>query len=175
MGTIWGPSETGRTQVDPMLAPWTLRTWKVWKCLRKYLIILLYHHCENPGRGDTFFIFLNTLDGLITLGFLGATGHTICLRCIWTHNDNYYCMIDLPWHQNSCGQRGFHLEPPWPRWVPCWPHKPNYLGCSHLSGMVMLLEATVIVFGTCKRRPSVAVLNTLVMRDLLRLSIKSLV
>ena len=34
----------------------------------------------------------------------------------------------LPWQQGSLGQHGAHLGPTGPRWVPCWPHEPSYLG-----------------------------------------------
>ena len=38
MGPTWGPSGAGRTQVDPMLAPWTLPSgygWLIFKWVRK--------------------------------------------------------------------------------------------------------------------------------------------
>ena len=34
----------------------------------------------------------------------------------------------LPWYQGSWGKHGAHLGPTGPRWVPCWPHEPWYLG-----------------------------------------------
>ena len=34
----------------------------------------------------------------------------------------------LPWQQSSWGQHGTHLGPVGPRWAPCWPHEPCYLG-----------------------------------------------
>ena len=33
-----------------------------------------------------------------------------------------------PQKQGSCGQQGAHLGPVVPRWAPCWPHEPCYLG-----------------------------------------------
>ena len=33
-----------------------------------------------------------------------------------------------PWLQSSWGQYGAHLGPLGPRWAPCWPHEPCYLG-----------------------------------------------
>ena len=34
----------------------------------------------------------------------------------------------IPWTQSSWGQHGAHLRPTGPRWAPCWPHEPCYLG-----------------------------------------------
>ena len=34
----------------------------------------------------------------------------------------------LPWQQGSWGPHGAHLGPTGPRWAPCWPHEPCYLG-----------------------------------------------
>ena len=34
-----------------------------------------------------------------------------------------------PWQQGSWGQHGVHRGPTGPRWAPCWPHEPCYLGC----------------------------------------------
>ena len=34
-----------------------------------------------------------------------------------------------PWWQGSRGQHGAHLGPVGPRWAPCRPHEPCYLGC----------------------------------------------
>ena len=41
-----------------------------------------------------------------------------------------------PWKQGSWGQHGTHLGPTGPRWAPCWPHEPCYLGvvCSPGTG-----------------------------------------
>ena len=33
-----------------------------------------------------------------------------------------------PWQQGSWGQHGAHVGPTGPRWAPCWPHEPCYLG-----------------------------------------------
>ena len=33
-----------------------------------------------------------------------------------------------PWWQGSWGLHGAHLGPTGPRWAPCWPHDPCYLG-----------------------------------------------
>ena len=33
-----------------------------------------------------------------------------------------------PWYQGSLGQHGAHLGPVGPRWAPCWPNEPCYLG-----------------------------------------------
>ena len=35
---------------------------------------------------------------------------------------------EYPWLQSSWGQHGAHLGPTGPRWSPCWPHEPCYLG-----------------------------------------------
>ena len=32
------------------------------------------------------------------------------------------------WEQSLWGQHGAHLGPTRPRWAPCWPYKPCYLG-----------------------------------------------
>ena len=34
----------------------------------------------------------------------------------------------IPWKQGSWGQHGAHVGPTGPRWSPCWPHGPCYLG-----------------------------------------------
>ena len=41
---------------------------------------------------------------------------------------SYYKHRESPWLQDSWGQLGVHLGPPGPRWTPCWPHEPCYLG-----------------------------------------------
>ena len=50
-------------------------------------------------------------------------------RCI---NDSFPFSIPpvslLPRYQGSWGQHGAHLGPTGPRWAPCWPHEPCYLG-----------------------------------------------
>ena len=38
------------------------------------------------------------------------------------------CWRELPRYQSSWGQHGAHLGPVGPRWAPCWPHDPCYLG-----------------------------------------------
>ena len=47
------------------------------------------------------------------------------------HCKSECCCIDLihiPWSQGSWGPHGAHLGPTGPRWAPCWPHDPCYLG-----------------------------------------------
>ena len=45
-----------------------------------------------------------------------------------------YCLYDqrLSYPDSSWDQRGAHLGPPGPRWAPCWPQEPCYLGMFHL-------------------------------------------
>ena len=44
-------------------------------------------------------------------------------------NPSMWCMLLLqPRQQSSWGQHGAHLGPVGPRWAPCWPHEPCYLG-----------------------------------------------
>ena len=38
--------------------------------------------------------------------------------------------MNYPRWQDSWDQRGAHLGPISPRWVPCWSHEPCYQGCS---------------------------------------------
>ena len=38
----------------------------------------------------------------------------------------------LPWLQGSWGQHGAHLGSTGPRWAPCWPYEPGYLGNSQV-------------------------------------------
>ena len=33
-----------------------------------------------------------------------------------------------PWYHCLWGQHGAHLGPTGPRWAPCWPYEPRYLG-----------------------------------------------
>ena len=37
-------------------------------------------------------------------------------------------LMPLPWEQGLWGQHVAHLGPTGPRWAPCWPHGPCYLG-----------------------------------------------
>ena len=40
------------------------------------------------------------------------------------------CLIQChPWQQGLWDQHGAHTGPTGPRWAPCWPHEPCYLGC----------------------------------------------
>ena len=54
------------------------------------------------------------------------------LKCqtfiMWALPIRWLLMTWLPWYQGSWGQSGAHLGPTWPRWAPCWPHEPCYLG-----------------------------------------------
>ena len=45
---------------------------------------------------------------------------TLHLQCMKTQRH--------PRQQSSWGQHGAHLGPVGPRWAPCWPHEPRYLG-----------------------------------------------
>ena len=53
-----------------------------------------------------------------TAGPLGNYWHNHCSE-----------IIVSPWLQGSWGQHGAHLGPIGPKWAPCWPHEPWYLGC----------------------------------------------
>ena len=53
----------------------------------------------------------------------------------WWYNWQYVCVGSSdhsapvrPPQQGSWGQHGDHLGPVVPRWAPCWPHEPSYLG-----------------------------------------------
>ena len=65
------------------------------------------------------------------------------LRCGADFLDSKDPHIDLDMQRsddfvlNGCGQPGAHLGPVGPRWAPCWPHEPGYLGT--VKNMVMQL------------------------------------
>ena len=40
---------------------------------------------------------------------------------------------NYPWYQGSWGQHGAHLGPTGPRWAPCRPYEPFYLGLEKYS------------------------------------------
>ena len=44
-------------------------------------------------------------------------------------------LIRHPWQQGWWGQHGAHLGPTGPRWAPCWPHQPCYLGWYLTKGL----------------------------------------
>ena len=44
----------------------------------------------------------------------------------------------LPRKQSSWGQHGAHLGSVGPRWAPCWPPEPCYLGWNHLTPCMLL-------------------------------------
>ena len=47
-------------------------------------------------------------------------------RAMWMATFRY----GIPWQQGLWGQHGAYLGPKGPRWAPCWPHEPCYLGSS---------------------------------------------
>ena len=58
---------------------------------------------------------------------------TSSLRTIAAIPPKYMSVMDwlsqcYPWQQGSWGQHGAHLGPVIPRWAPCRPHEPCYLG-----------------------------------------------
>ena len=50
-----------------------------------------------------------------------------------------------PWQQGSWGQHGANLGPIGPRWAPCWPHEPCYLGLLILQ-INAVIPAAVVLF-----------------------------
>ena len=44
--------------------------------------------------------------------------------------------IKISWWQGSWGQHEALRGPTGPRWAPCWPHEPCYLGMGHTSVIV---------------------------------------
>ena len=62
----------------------------------------------------------------------------------------------LPRQQGSWGQHGAHLGPVVPRWAPCWPHEPCYLGSYRPSPVQLHLTIslpTSEMGGTYKHEP----------------------
>ena len=47
---------------------------------------------------------------------------------IWYMISPVYSLYKYSHIASSCGQHGAHLGPVGPRWAPCWPHEPCYLG-----------------------------------------------
>ena len=60
--------------------------------------------------------------------------------------DKHKC---LPWLQGSYGQHGAHLGPVVPRWVPCRPHDPCYLGMCTWFSLTLALHTTITVVQFC--------------------------
>ena len=67
-----------------------------------------YHLC------DMLFLCLDVYDDVITWK---------CFPHCWPLVKRIH-----PWKQSSWGQHGAHLGPTGPRWAPCWPNEPCYLG-----------------------------------------------
>ena len=55
-----------------------------------------------------------------------------CLELKWK-TENRRCCTGSAALQGSWGQHGAHLGPIGPRWAPCWPHEPCYLGSAALQ------------------------------------------
>ena len=51
--------------------------------------------------------------------------------------------VHYPWEQGTWGQHGAHLGTTGPRWAPCWPHEPFYLG--HLDKLLQYIYVSVCV------------------------------
>ena len=72
MGPTWGPSGAGRTQVGPMLAPWTLLSWEL--ILRPESICCIGWHSWLVGSlswqyDQTLFIQLSWIIDLMYIGY----------------------------------------------------------------------------------------------------------
>ena len=50
------------------------------------------------------------------------------VRYIPCNDDCFIIIVIVPWQQGPWGQHEAHLGPAGPRWAPCWPHEPCYLG-----------------------------------------------
>ena len=59
-----------------------------------------------------------------------STSSLLGLRLLRNQHLVSYALISRcsPWKQGSWGHHGAHLGPAGPRWAPCWPHDPCYLG-----------------------------------------------
>ena len=58
MGPIWGPSGADRTQVGPMLAPWTLLSGKLWRQVHYNVVTRASHGISNAWQVDCLSISL---------------------------------------------------------------------------------------------------------------------
>ena len=104
-------------QISKKLAPLIIsKQW--WMCLNGMQpVISLDIKVLNPPaawaytRRHVFFIPLHT-------DLIPSSNVVFCMRdvCVWTSGRTW-------------GQQGAHLGPAGPRWAPCWPHEPCYLGC----------------------------------------------
>ena len=54
--------------------------------------------------------------------FLLVHSHYKLVMCLW------HAIVNITLIARFTGQHGAHLEPPGPRWGPCWPHELCYLG-----------------------------------------------
>ena len=94
--------------ISPMYT-WSPASWKSGQPSTMRLCHTLDNHPDNhPLAGQKHI----KLPALTSVGILG--------------NDYYW--IDGEGSYGSCGQHGAHLGPTGPRWAPCWPLEPCYLG-----------------------------------------------
>ena len=61
---------------------------------------------------------------MVMILYVNISSHTQTLF------DSHVQEIKVPWLQGSWGQHGAYLGPTWPRWAPCGPREPCYLGTS---------------------------------------------
>ena len=78
MGPTWGPSGADRTQVGPMLAPWTLLTGILKHDTSKFVATLLFGHRVNINRLGPF-ITISYKQRFLTPGHQGWNDlHSLC-------------------------------------------------------------------------------------------------
>ena len=90
MGPTWGPSGADRTQVGPMLAPWTLLSgsFLVYKYLQKFCtkhdslttIYLIWINSTYPSISNTFIYIYDINEGVQFYKCLGCVQHK-CIFC----------------------------------------------------------------------------------------------
>ena len=110
MGPTWGPSGADRTQVGPVLAPWTLLSGHIWKWLFKK--IRHTDHCEihfnrymstssANGYQTTFYHYMYVNPHPPWLCLLCTAHAPLDFSCktptiIWSHHCRVYHPADIP-------------------------------------------------------------------------------
>ena len=90
MGPTWGPSEADRTQVGPMLAPWTLLSGTRYKSSRAFLVNLLSDGCfKTPFVISQHWFLGNGLgpSGLKSLPALMLTQSSVTIYNVTLYDD----------------------------------------------------------------------------------------
>ena len=123
MGPTWGPSGADRTQVGPMLAPWTLLSgyqldWSTWNIVVCNPVPQKGKLASQPSECSTTFMAHKKCKEMLQ----PANNHQFHIHIGDIECDRYELKDKFPkhpWWQGSWGQDWAHLGPTGPRWAPC--------------------------------------------------------